>query len=41
MIHIVAISRLAGAAMAASVEGDDAIAAIEEEQHLRVPIVGR
>ena len=27
--------------MAASVVGDDAIAAIQEEQHLRVPVIGR
>ena len=32
---------LAGATMAASVMGDDAKAAIEKEQHLGVPIVGR
>ncbi len=27
--------------MAAAVMGDDAIAVLEEEQHLRVPVVGR
>ena len=32
---------LGGATMAASVVGDDAIAAIQEEQHLRVPVIGR
>ena len=41
MIHVVAVGGLAGAAMAAAVMGDDAIAVIEEEQHLRVPVIGR
>ena len=27
--------------MAAPVVGDDAIAAIQEEQHLRIPVIGR
>jgi hypothetical protein len=36
-----AVSGLGGAAMAAPVVGYDAIAMIEEEQHLRVPIIGR
>ena len=39
MIHVVAVAGLAGAAVAAAVMGDDAIAVIEEEQHLRVPVI--
>ena len=41
VIHVVAVAGLGGAAMAAPVVGDDAIAVLEEEQHLRVPIIGR
>src|SRR5262245_40616106 len=41
VIHVVAIGNLAGAAVAAAIMGDDAKAVIEEEKHLRVPIVGR
>ena len=41
MIHVVAVADLARAAVAAPVMRDDAIAVIEEEQHLRVPIVRR
>ena len=41
MVHIVAVGGLGGAAMAAAVMGDDAIAMMQEEQHLRVPIIGR
>src|SRR5262245_13579318 len=41
MIHVMAAAGLGGAAMAAPVMGDDAIAVLEEEQHLRVPIIGR
>ena len=36
-----ATAGLAGAAMAAPVVGDHAEALAEEEQHLRVPIIGR
>ena len=36
-----AVARLGGPAVAAAVMGDDAIAVIEEEQHLRVPVIGR
>jgi hypothetical protein len=39
MIHVVAISGLRGTAMSAPVVGYDAIAMLQEEQHLRVPIV--
>src|SRR5438132_6943689 len=36
-----AAAGLGGAAMAAPVMGYDAIAVLEEEQHLRVPVIGR
>ena len=39
VIHVVAAADLGRAAVAAPVMRDDAIAASEEEQHLRVPIV--
>ena len=41
MVHIMPASGLGGAAMAAPVVRYDAIAAVGEEQHLRVPIIGR
>src|SRR6202021_140909 len=41
VIHFMALSRLAGAPMTASIMGDDAIAVTEEEQHLRLPVIGR
>ena len=41
VIHVMAVARLGGSAVAAAVMGDDAIAVIEEEQHLRVPVIGR
>ena len=41
VIHVVAVADLGGAAVAAAVMGDDAIAVVEEEQHLRIPVVGR
>src|SRR5205807_9848232 len=41
MIHVMAASGLGGTAMSAPVVGYDAIAVLEEEQHLRVPIIGR
>ena len=41
MIHVVAVTGLRGAAVAATVVRDDAIAVIEEEQHLGVPIISR
>src|SRR6476646_5951110 len=41
MIHVMAATGLGGAAMAAPVVGYDAIALLEEEKHLRVPIIGR
>src|SRR6266404_335010 len=41
MIHVMAVARLGGPAVASPVMGDDAIAVFEEEQHLRVPVIGR
>src|SRR5215831_18293600 len=41
MVHVMTGATLAGAAMAAAVMGDNAEAVIEEEQHLRIPIVRR
>src|SRR6516165_2577108 len=41
MVHIMAVASLGRAAMAAAVMGDDAIAMIEKEQQLRVPLIGR
>jgi hypothetical protein len=39
VIHVVAAVGLSGAAMSASINGDDPITFGEEEQHLRVPVV--
>src|ERR1700740_1406453 len=41
MVHIVPIGRLGRASMATAVMGYHAIAMMQEEQHLRVPIIGR
>src|SRR5215471_14500884 len=41
VIHVVAVIDLARAAVAAPVMRDDAVTALPEEQHLRVPVVGR
>src|SRR5258706_14510786 len=41
VVRGMAVAGLAGAAVAPAVMGDDAIAVIEEEQHLRVPVIGR
>src|SRR5438067_2365287 len=40
MIHVVTIGDLAGATVTAAIVRDDAIAVLEEEHHLRVPVVG-
>src|SRR6266849_5609196 len=41
MIHVMAVTGLGGAAVSAPVVGYDTIALLEEEQHLRVPIIRR
>src|SRR5437660_2613010 len=41
VIHVVAVTRLGGSAVASSVMSDDAIAVGEEEKHLRIPVIGR
>src|SRR2546423_10722460 len=41
VIHVVAAIDLSGTAMPAAVVGDDPIAVLEEEHHLRIPIIGR
>ena len=41
MIHVVAVGHLAGPAMASAVVRDDAEAVVDEENHLRVPVIGR
>jgi len=41
VIHVVAVTGLGRSAVAAAVMGYDAIAVIEEEKHLRVPVIGR
>ncbi len=41
MFHIVTIGHLGGSAMATAVMGDDAKTFRQEEQHLRVPVIGR
>src|ERR1700732_1808803 len=40
VIHVMAATGLRRAAMAAAVVGYDAITVIEEEHHLRVPVIG-
>ena len=41
VIHVVTVAHLSGPAMAPAVMSYDAIAVLEEEQHLRVPVIGR
>src|ERR1700730_2953245 len=41
VIHVMTVARLGGPTVASSVMGDDAITVSEEEQHLRVPVIGR
>ena len=41
VIHVVAAAHLSGPAMASAVMSYDAIVVLEEEQHLRVPVIGR
>ncbi len=40
MIKIVAVAHLCGPAVTSPIMSDDAVAVLEKEQHLRVPIVG-
>src|SRR5262245_57864679 len=40
VVHVVAVADLARPAVAAPVMGNDAIALVEEIEHLRVPVVG-
>lgn len=40
-VHLVAVFRLGGTSVSAAIMGDHAKALVEEEQHLRVPLVGR
>src|SRR5215208_7996989 len=39
-VHVMALRSLAGTAVAAAIMRDHAIALVEEEEHLRVPVVG-
>src|SRR6185295_19599192 len=39
VIHVVTVAHLGRAAMAAPVMGDDAVALVEEIEHLRIPII--
>jgi len=39
VFHVVAAADLARPAMAAPVMGDDAVALLDEEEHLRIPVV--
>src|ERR1700730_11382324 len=41
VVHVVAFAWLGGPAMPAPIMGNDAIAMIEEEHHLRVPVICR
>jgi hypothetical protein len=40
VIHVVTVGDLSGTAMSTAVVGNDAISFRQEEQHLRVPVVG-
>ena len=41
VVHVVTVAGLRGAPVPAPVMGDDAVAVLQEEQHLGVPVVGR
>ena len=41
VVHVVTVAGLRGAAVPAPVMGDDAVAVLQEEQHLGVPVVAR
>ena len=40
VIHVVTVAHLRGAAMAAAVMGDDAVALVDEVEQLVVPVIG-
>jgi hypothetical protein len=40
VVHVVAIRNLARASVASAVDPDDAVTVLDEEKHLRVPVVG-
>jgi hypothetical protein len=41
VVHVVTAAGPRGAAVPAPVMGDDAVAVLQEEQHLGVPVIGR
>ena len=41
VVHVVTVAGLGGASVPAPVMGDDAVAVVQEEQHLGVPVVAR
>src|ERR1700751_283640 len=41
MIHVVPFAHLRRAALPTTIMGDDAIAVLEKEEHLRIPVIGR
>jgi hypothetical protein len=41
VIHVMAIAGLGGTTMSAAVVGDDPITLLQEEQHLRIPVIAR
>jgi hypothetical protein len=40
MVHVVPVADLGRATMASAIMGDDAVALVEEVEHLRIPVVG-
>jgi hypothetical protein len=40
VVHVLATAGLRRAAVAATIMGDDAVAAVQKVQHLRVPVIG-
>src|SRR6476646_6533116 len=41
VIHVVTVAHLCGSTMTSAVMSYDAIAVLEEKQHLRIPVIGR
>src|SRR5207244_5983549 len=41
VVHVVAVAGLGGSPVATPVMGEHAIAVLEEEQHLCIPVIGR